>query len=244
MLLTAIVCAMCLPELVHGGCTPLKEDEPQSSSFHCNKTAPCTRFRAATGRGGAGKGVNCDHGCATEWAEIGFCVAHLIVTNNRFPGVWRSCNETMAVLDIYPTPISPFAPANCSGKPMKTVFYPTDATCRVFDNSTMPLGPVGDGQFWQMDCMTSFHDWIPAQLLAVGTTPSGTVSISSLNYTTKTANLIYEYNNSIDASPSVAANPAETIDGILYFAAHNPKTGGSKVVSLEWNGILLTSSKP
>eukprot|EP01046_Picozoa_sp_COSAG06_P068432 COSAG06_NODE_18194_length_899_cov_1.012500_1_plen_199_part_01 len=177
-----------------GECPPLAKEEPRSRTLHCNATAPCTRFRAASGRGGGGAGVNCDHGCATEFSPVGACVPHLIVTDDMFPGVWRSCNETVAVLDIYPH--EPYPPT-CSGAPIKTVMYPTDATCRVFDNDTMPIGPVGDGNYWQMDCMTNYYPWISAELIAVGTTPAGTVAVSNLNYTTKQMTQLYEYNTSL-----------------------------------------------
>ena len=110
-------------------CTPLADEEPRSRTLQCNETHPCTRFRAASGRGGGGTGVNCDHGCATEFAEVGDCVAHLIVTDDMLPGVWRSCNKTVAVLEIFPR--EPYPPT-CSGKPIKTVVYSTEATCRVF----------------------------------------------------------------------------------------------------------------
>ena len=211
-------------------CTPLADEEPRSRSLQCNETHPCTRFRAASGRGGGGTGVNCNHGCATEFAEVGACVAHLVVTDDLLPGVWRSCNKTVAVLDIFPREQYP---PTCSGQPIKTVVYPTDATCRVFDNATMPIGPVGDGQYWQMDCLTSYYEWIPPQLMAVGTSPTGAVSIFGLNYTTAEMQQLYEYNSSIGAAPAAATNPTDPNDGMLYFAAFDQATKHSKVVSYE-----------
>jgi hypothetical protein len=211
-------------------CTPLAKNEPRSSTLQCTKEKPCARFRAASGRGGGGAGLNCDHGCATEFSPVGECVAHLIVTDDVFPGIWRSCNETVAVLDVYGH--EPYPPT-CSGKVLQTMVYKTDAVCRVFDNSTMPIGPVGDGQYWQMDCMTVFFPWIKAQLLAIGTTPAGATSVSSVSATTAAIVQLYEFNSSIAATPVAADNPTDPNDGMLYFAGYSPSTNRSKVVSYE-----------
>ena len=52
-----------------------------------------------------------------------------------------------------------------------------------------------------MDCMTSYYPWIRPQFLAIVTSPTGAVSIDSINYTTKEMKQQYEFNVSIGASP-------------------------------------------
>ena len=207
-------------------CPPLAKEEPRSTHLQCTREKPCTRFRAASGHGP----LDCDHGCATEFVPVGDCVGNLIVTDDLFPGVWRSCNETVAVLDIYGR--EPYPPT-CTGTVIKTVIFPTDAVCRKFTNATAPILPVGDGQNWQMDCLTVYFPWIRAQLLAVGTTPAGLTSISSVNASTNAIVQLYEFNSSVAATPVAADNPADPNDGMLYFAGYNPKTKHSKIVSYE-----------
>ena len=225
-----VVMALALLGCAEAQCPPLAKEEPRSSHLQCTKEKPCTRFRASSGLQGQPGAVNCDHGCATEFAPVGDCIGHLIVTDDLLPGVWRSCNETVAVLEIYGR--EPYPPT-CSGKVIQTVVYPTDSVCRRFTNATSPIGPVGSGQNWQMDCMTVYFPWIRPQLLAVGTSAAGTTSISSLNATTKAMVQLYEFNASIAATPLTADNPTDPNDGVLYFAGYNPKTKQSKVVSYE-----------
>lgn len=208
-----------LVALVGGQCTPLDKSEPRSPTLHCTPDRPCTRFRAAFGTGGGGKGLNCDHGCATEFAPVGECVADLIVTDDEFPGIWRSCNASVAVLDIFPR--EPYPPT-CTGTPVKTVVYQTDGVCRAFAT------PVADGPYWQMDCMTSYFPWIPPRVLAVGTS-AGRVTVSSINATTRQITQLYSYNQSISALPVAGAQPTDPNDGMLYFAGYSAATRMSTV---------------
>lgn len=210
-----------------GQCAPLSKEVPRSSTLRCTPDQPCTRFRVATGRGGGGTGVNCDHGCATEFIPVGDCSARVIVTDDLQPGKWVSCNGTAATLEIYPP--EPYPPT-CSGKPVKTMTFRTDAVCRELAT------PVADGPYWQMDCMNHYDPWIPPQLLAIGVDHERdpiAVTVSAINTTKRTVTQLYRYNQSLGAVPQ-AAVPAAPNNGKLYFAAFaDSPRNGSRVVSYE-----------
>jgi hypothetical protein len=78
--------------------------------------------------------------------------------------------------------------------------------------------------------MTKYDPWIPRRLLAIGT-HGDLVSISSINSTTGEMVQIYQYNDSISATPTVMANPTEPNNGIMYFMANTNDAMKSKVVS-------------
>jgi hypothetical protein len=151
------------------------------------------------------------------------------VTDDLFPGIWRSCNATMAVLDLYPA-----LERTCSGKVFQTLAFSTDAKCRVFKNGSVPVLPVTDGNNWQMDCINDYAPWIDFQLLAIGTTPAGGIAISSVNVTSKALIEVYEFNWITPPwVPAISSSTALTGAGKVFFPVTNTQTKQAKVLSYE-----------
>ena len=219
LLLPVLLCASLRPACSQ--CPPLAEEEPRSRTLRCTVERPCTRFRVASSG-------DCDHGCATEFIPVGDCSPHIIATDDMQPGKWISCNSTWATLAVYPP--EPYPPT-CSGKPAKMMTFRTDGVCR-----RLPI-PVSGGQYWQMDCMPHYDPWTAPRLLAIGIDHhhgnADEVTVSSVNTTTRQVDQLYQYNQSLGASPDPAVPAAPDDDGMLYFAAYVADTARSRIVSYE-----------
>lgn len=121
-------------------CQPFNTSTPPiHHPVTCSPDTPCTRFRSSGSS-------TCEHNCISEWARVGDCVEHLVVSGRGSPiqGIWNWCNASGAQITFYPGPrVAP----NCSGAPVRTATFSTDAACH---KSDLPFG----GPFYQMDCLT------------------------------------------------------------------------------------------